>query len=104
MNDEPRDWQEHQMIEAQNEASKLEDECEELKGQILELLPQLKEARFLLRQVIYARCPTGTKFIDELETWSLEDLHERLVRCVDSETKLSRPACADRGPNPDGIQ
>ncbi len=55
------------------------------------LKADVAESRHLLRQVIYARCATGTKFIDELEAWKLDDLHQRLVDCVDA-TAATAPA------------
>lgn len=37
----------------------------------------------LLRQVLYARCSLGTKFIDELGRWGLEDLKQHLVEAAE---------------------
>jgi hypothetical protein len=43
---------------------------------------QLKECKFLLRQILYARCITGTKFCDELDKWNLEDLERRIYTAI----------------------
>ena len=41
-----------------------------------------RELKFLLRQVMYARCNLGTMFCDELKKWHLEDIEKRIYRAL----------------------
>ncbi len=50
--------------------------------EFLQAKRDLAEARYLLRQIFYARSAVGTKFEEELEAWKLEDLRERIFRAI----------------------
>jgi hypothetical protein len=48
----------------------------------LALRMRLIKTRALLRQLLYARCARGTKLIDELGAWRIDDLEEEFVAAV----------------------
>jgi len=70
------------MSEAMALAVAQQREIDRLHRQIAGLDAKLTEARHLLRQVFYARCPLGTKFCDELENWKLDDLEQQIHNCI----------------------
>lgn len=59
------------------------------KDELERVQKQAAETRYLLRQVFYARCPLGTKFCDELESWNLGDLEQRIVAILSDHPYLS---------------
>jgi hypothetical protein len=58
------------------------DAIETVKSNWAQAQSALGEATLLLRQIYYARSYIGTKFCDELDKWKLEDLQERILRCI----------------------
>lgn len=50
-----------------------------------------KELAYLLRQILYARGPLGTKFIDELDRWHVEDLEQRFAVAVNYQLLPAEP-------------
>jgi hypothetical protein len=58
-----------------------------LGSQFNEMAEDLRNARFLLRQIYYARCSIGTKFCDELDRWALDDLDEPILQAIGERPK-----------------